>query len=70
MNEMTSLKFFVLLYLVSLVLIYVLNQKTGVPLVLPGDIYKVKGTRRIYIPLATSFTLALILFLVLNKYIK
>lgn len=60
---------FVVIYFCVMVLVYVYTRKTGVPFMLPGDIYIHKGTNRIYIPIGTSLIISAIIFLIAFRFL-
>lgn len=65
---MESIKIFLLLWIVSIGLIYALMKKSGVPFLLPGDYLIIKASRRIYIPLGTSLIVTIVLFILLRVF--
>ena len=65
---MNAIEFFLILYFISAAFIYALQHKGNIPFTIPGDIYIHIGTKRIYLPLASSLVLALLLFLLLNRF--
>jgi hypothetical protein len=69
-TKLSSGKFFLILWVVSVGIMYFLASKPGNPLVLPGDIYTRKGVNKIYIPLGSSLFLAIILFILLKIFVK
>lgn len=69
-EKISSGKIFIILWLVSIAVMYFIASKPGNPLVLPGDIYTRKGLNKIYIPLGSSLYLAIILFVILKIFVK
>ena len=60
-----SLKAFVLLYLISIGIMFYISKRTGTPFIVPGDIYNLKQGRRMYIPTGGAFFLTLALYVLL-----
>jgi hypothetical protein len=50
--------------------IYALMQSTGIPKLLPGDLFIQKAGRKTYVPFGTSLAITILVFLVIFKYIK
>lgn len=69
-TKISSGKIFLIIWIISIAVMYFLASKPGNPLVLPGDIYTRKGMNRIYIPLGSSLYLAIILFILLKIFVK
>jgi len=67
---MTYIKLFFILYFISAVFLFILKRRGKPPMLIPGDLYRRVGNIKIYIPLASSLVITLILFALLNKYIK
>jgi hypothetical protein len=65
---MQGIKIFLLLWVVSIGLVYALMKRGGVPFLLPGDYLIIKASRRIYIPLGTSLILTILLFVILKFF--
>jgi hypothetical protein len=61
---MPGFKVFLLLYIISIAVMYFLFSRGGNPPVLPGDLYIVKGSKRIYIPFGGSLILTIILYVI------
>ncbi len=57
---------FGLLYLVGIGVMFYLSQKTGKPMAVPGDIYKAKAGRQVYIPTGGAFIFAILGFVILR----
>lgn len=66
----SSIKLFLTLYFISVAFIYALQSRRFSPIIVPGDIYIVKGQKRVYIPLGLSFIMTLVIFLILNNIRK
>jgi hypothetical protein len=64
-----TLKIFGIFYFISVAFMYMLFYRGGQPVIIPGDIYIKKSPRTIYIPTGGAFVLALILFLLLKRFI-
>lgn len=61
---MQTLKILILLYILSLGAMYYLSTRAGgEPPLLPGDIYKIRGPRKIYFPLGSALILTILLYL-------
>jgi len=69
-TKISSGKVFLIIWGISIAIMYFLASKPGSPLVLPGDIYTRKGVNKIYIPLGSSLYLAIILFILLKIFVK
>lgn len=69
-EKLSSGKIFLILWGISIAIMYFLASKPGNPLVLPGDIYTRKGLNTIYIPTGSSLYLAIILFILLKIFVK
>ena len=69
-QKLSGGKVFLILWLLSVAIMYFLSTRQGNPMVLPGDIYTRKGVNRIYIPIGSSLYLAIILFIILRIFIK
>lgn len=67
---MSGIKLFFLLWAISVAIMYFQFAKPGQPLVLPGDIYTKKTGKTLYIPLGSSFFLAIILRIILKLLLK
>jgi len=67
---MGLIKLFFTIYLIAWALVFALQRKSGVPFVIPGDIYIHIGQKRIYLPISSSLVLTIILFLVLTFFGK
>jgi hypothetical protein len=65
---MQGIKIFLLLWIVSIGLVYALMRRVGVPFLLPGDYLIIKASRRIYIPLGTSLIITIVLFVLLKFF--
>lgn len=60
---------FGLIYVISVGFVYYLSSKTSGPIVIPGDIYIRKAGRTVYIPLASPLVVAIIIFVILRKFL-
>lgn len=69
-TKISSGKVFLIVWGISIAIMYFLASRPGNPLVLPGDIYTRKGVNKIYIPLGSSLYLAIILFILLKIFVK
>jgi len=69
-TKFSSGKIFLILWLISIGVMYFMSSKPGNPLVLPGDIYTRKGVNKIYIPLGSSLYLAIVLFILLKIFVR
>jgi len=69
-TKISSGKVFLIIWGISIAIMYFLASRPGNPLVLPGDIYTRKGVNKIYIPLGSSLYLAIILFILLKIFVK
>lgn len=54
-----------MIYIVVIGLIYALMRNSGIPKLVPGDIYINKAGKQIYIPLGASLIITTIIFLIL-----
>ncbi|MCH7641345.1 DUF2905 family protein [Patescibacteria group bacterium] len=64
---MNTLIILLILFIVSGGLLYLLYSKNpGKPFLLPGDFYRVKNTRAIYIPISSTLILTAFLALILK----
>lgn len=63
---MNAIKLFFILYILSVAFLYYVAGRAKGPVVLPGDIYRIKGANKIYIPFGSAFFLALILTILVN----
>ena len=68
--KLSSGKIFLMVWAISIAVMYFLSTKPGNPLVLPGDIYTRKGVNKIYIPLGSSLYLAIVIFVLLKIFVK
>ena len=59
-----------MIYTVVVALLYALMRNSGIPKLVPGDIYIQKAGRKIYIPIGASFIATSLIFAFLFKYIK
>lgn len=66
---MTGLKLFAILYFVCATMIFVLQRRAGVPIIIPGDIYTQRGQFKVYIPISSALVLSGILFLILRRFL-
>jgi len=62
-------KTFILLYFICVVAMYVVFYATGGKFMIPGDFYKVKPPRVLYIPISSSIVLAAIIFIIIKTKI-
>lgn len=69
-EKLSSGKIFLLIWAISVGVMYFLSTRPGNPLVLPGDIYTRKGVNKIYIPLGSSLYLAIVIFVLLKIFVK
>lgn len=69
-TKISSGKIFIIIWLISIAIMYFLASRPGNPLVLPGDIYTRKGLNKIYIPIGSSLYLAIVLFILLKIFVK
>ncbi len=69
-TKLSSGKIFIIIWLISIAVMYFIASKPGNPLVLPGDIYTRKGMNKIYIPIGSSLYLAIIIFILLKIFVK
>lgn len=69
-TKLSSGKIFLVIWLISIAVMYFLASKPGNPLVLPGDIYTRKGLNKIYIPLGSSLYLAIVIFILLKIFVN
>lgn len=69
-TKISSGKVFLIIWGISIAIMYFIASKPGNPLVLPGDIYTRKGVNKIYIPLGSSLYLAIILFILVKIFVK
>lgn len=60
---------FGLIYVISVGFIYYLSSKTSGPIVIPGDVYIRKAGRTVYIPLASPLVVAIVIFVILRKFL-
>lgn len=58
---------FALIYLIALAFVIYISSRTGGPIVIPGDIYIKKSGRTLYVPLASSLVVSVIIFLILRN---
>lgn len=65
---MQLVKMYFFIYIIVIALIYALMRKSGVPKLVPGDIYINKAGRQIYIPVGASFILTTIIFIILYSF--
>lgn len=66
---MGAIKTFFILYIIVIAGIYALTRGGKTPVVIPGDYYKRMGPRTVYIPLATSLLVTIILFIIVRSII-
>lgn len=64
---MQILKTILLLYFISIAIMYFLSARRRQPIVFPGDILMLKAGRTIYIPWASSLLITLVLFIILRS---
>jgi len=62
-----AIKGFLLIAALSAAVAYVLNYATHGGFVLPGDLYKVKAPRRIYVPFGSTLIFSMVIFIVLTS---
>ena len=65
---MKFVRIYFLIYVVVVALLYGLMRNTGIPKLVPGDIYIKKAGRQIYIPLGASFIITSIIFAILYSW--
>jgi hypothetical protein len=65
----TGARTVVLLYFVCFVAMYVVFYASGGKFMIPGDYYKVKPPRVIYIPLSSALVLTAIIFIIIKTKI-
>ena len=64
---MSTLIILLILFIVSSGLLYLLYSKNpGKPFLLPGDFYRVKNQRKIYIPISSSLIITALLYVILR----
>lgn len=59
-----------ILYLISFGAMYYLSGRAKGPIVLPGDIYYVKGGRKTYIPTGGAAILTVVAFFIIWNFVK
>lgn len=65
-----GVKIFILLYIISLGIMYYLYSKDpSDPPLMPGDVYKIRAGRRYYFPLSSSLVVTAILYFLI-KFLK
>ncbi|MBN1168399.1 DUF2905 domain-containing protein [Candidatus Woesebacteria bacterium] len=64
---MQFIKTIILLYGISIALMYFLSSRRRQPLAFPGDIVIYKAGKTIYIPWASSLLITLVLFIILRS---
>ena len=64
-----AITIFFSLYFISFGAMYYLSYRAKGPMVVPGDIYKNKGGRVVYIPTGGALILAILLFVLLKAFI-
>jgi len=69
-QKITGPKLFFILWAIAVGIMYFVASRPGNPLVLPGDIYSIKGSNKIYIPFGSSFFLAIVLFILAKIIFK
>ena len=69
-EKMSGGKIFLLIWFLSIAIMYFLASRPGNPLVLPGDIYTRKGMNKIYLPVGSSLYLAIILYILFKFFFK
>lgn len=67
---MKYVRVYFLIYVVVIALLYGLMRQTGVPKLVPGDIYINKAGKQIYIPLGASFIITSLIFALLFSAIR
>lgn len=67
---MSQVRVFVLLYILSVAFMYYLSYKYRLPITIPGDFFIKKAPRTIYIPVASSLLLTILLFVVFKALFK
>lgn len=65
---MNLFKLFFLIYVIVVGLIYALTRRSGIPKLVPGDIFIAKAGRTIYVPLGASLIITSIIFAILYAY--
>ena len=65
----TGFTTFILLYFICVVAMYIVFYATGGKFMIPGDFYKVKPPRVLYIPISSSIVLASIIFIIVKSKI-
>ena len=63
---MSSVRVFLLLYVVSVAFMYYLSYFKKIPVFIPGDLFIKKGQRTIYFPFSSALLLSIMLFVALN----
>jgi hypothetical protein len=58
----------ILLYILSMGIMYFLSARHGKPIVLPGDILIRKGPRNVYIPIGSAFYVTILLFILFTYF--
>lgn len=62
---MQGYKLFFSIYVISAAIMYFLFSRSGGTSAFPGDIYRVRGTMKIYVPVGSAFFLALFIYIIL-----
>lgn len=65
---MKAVQLFVVLFFIVIAFLYALINKVGVPFLLPGDVYRNYGGRKLYFPLGTGLILTTLIFLLIKFF--
>ena len=59
------IKLFIILYIISVgFMYYIYSRNPNNPPLFPGDIYRARGTKKVYFPLGSSLIIAIILLII------
>jgi Protein of unknown function (DUF2905) len=58
-----------MIYLISVGFVIYISSRASGPIIIPGDIYVRKAGRTLYIPLASSLVVTIVIFLILRKFL-
>lgn len=67
---MSPIRVFLLIYVVAIGFMYYFAGRAGIPPTIPGDILILKAGRKIYIPIASSLVITILLFILLRYWTK
>ena len=59
---------FGMMYLIGAGLMFYISKRTGQPFIVPGDIYKLRAGRMVYLPTGGALIVGIILFILFKNF--